>query len=278
MSLKEFFWNIRHRIYWRILNPLKWFLNSANHKTGELAFSIGIVTYIARYEKYFESLITKLCSILPDAEIIIMINGYYDEKKQEAYLKKITKLLNTYPNVKYYIQPSPSGLSRLWNQIIMKSKNESVFIFNDDIDIAPEFRKDLINISKRTLCLINNSWSHFLMNKNVVLKNGWFDERLTGVGNEDMDYEFRLIINQIPVDCIYSKNLKNEVELTEDFSYGKKTEIVNKKYSAANWEFFIRKWNVSDKEFSDSNYSSKFNLYFSNKPKLDTPNFYPDYN
>lgn len=275
-NIKKLYWKYNHKFFWNVIAPIKWLLfqPSKRDPNTELNFSIGIVTYKARYEKYFQDLIRKLCLIFPDAEIIIMINGYYDEAMQREYLGKITKQLDAYSNVKYFTQEKPTGLSKLWNQIILNSKHESVFILNDDIRITPGFRKDLIHVNKNDVCLINNSWSHFLITKQLVEKNGWFDERLTGVGNEDMDYEFRMIINELPINSVISKNLKNEVELTTDFSYGKTEKVVNKKYSAANWEFFKTKWDVSDNKFDNSIYSGKFNVYFSKKSKLETPDFY----
>ncbi len=269
--------------YWEFMVPLMWLLfyrtglfKSSKSKSATADFTIGIVTYSARYDKYFKDLIKKISAIFPEVEIIVMINGYYDQTVQEAYLKRITGQLQNLKNVRYFIQDQPTGLSKLWNSIILRSKDRNVFILNDDIKISPKFAKVLWNVTGNRLCLINNSWSHFLITKDIVAKNGWFDERLTGVGNEDQDYEFRMIVNALPIETVYTRELKNEVEITKDFSYGKEIKVVNRKYSGVNFEFFSSKWNLYECETPGALYSTKFNIWFGKQPNIDTPNFYPE--
>lgn len=282
MGIKHTFNRYIHAIYWNYIVPLMWLLfnNSRLFRYSKSSvntdFTIGIVTYSARYDKYFKELIQKISAIFPKVEIIVMINGYYDQKVQEAYLKRITSQLQSLKNVKYFIQEQPTGLSKLWNTIILRSKSRNIFILNDDIKISPKFAEVLNDMVKNRLCLINNSWSHFLITKDVVAKNGWFDERLTGVGNEDQDYEFRLIAKGMPIQTIYTRELKNEVELTTDFSYGKEIKVVNRKYSGVNFEFFSKKWNLYDREVPGTLYSPKFDMWFGKTPNLETPNFYPE--
>ena len=244
-----------------------------NH-TGE-KFSIGIVTYIARYDRFFKQLIHQLTSIFPDVEIIVMINGHYDLAAQNEYLKKISGQLNQFQNVKYTTHHNPEGLSKLWNKIILNASTEHVFIFNDDISVSPKLREELFSMKKDTITLINNSWSHFMISKKIIHEIGWFDERFPAIGNEDQDYEFRLLAKQHIPNVVYNGEIKNLVEQPTTYSYGKNMKTVNGKYSADNWNFFTKKWEISAEEKPNYLYSTKFNLWFNPLPKLETPNFYP---
>jgi hypothetical protein len=53
-------------------------------------YSIGVVTYLGRYETNFQPFMREPVSIFPDREITVFINGHYDIVQQTAYLKKIT--------------------------------------------------------------------------------------------------------------------------------------------------------------------------------------------
>ena len=62
-------------------------------------YSIGVVTYVGRYDKYFIPLIKQLVNIFPDKEITCIINGHPDTSLQIEYLKNVTAFLNQFPNV-----------------------------------------------------------------------------------------------------------------------------------------------------------------------------------
>lgn len=239
-------------------------------------FSIGIVTYIARYDRFFKKLIQQLSIIFPDVEIIVMVNGYYDATAQKTYTDKLSLFLSKFSNVKFELHEQPEGLSKLWNKLIINSTNDKVFIFNDDITISPLLREEIFNMKKEHVSLINNSWSHFLISKKTIGEIGWFDERLTGVGNEDQDYDFRLIAKNMQADIVYINKIKNIVEQTKDFSYGKTMKVINNKYTAGNWEFLNKKWMISSEKQENLLYSTKFKVWFNPVPKLPTPNFYPE--
>lgn len=194
-------------------------------------YSIGVVTYVGRYETFFKPLIGQLYKLFPDTEIIIAINGYYDRTKQAEYLTKISALLAQYANVKVITHTEPQSLSKLWNQLIIASKNPRTLIFNDDVLLLPSFRKHLENSGALALdvALLKTSWSHFVVAKRVIAMAGWFDERFPGVGNEDEDYESRLALLGEPVHCITLGGLKNISVKTKDFSYGKTVAVVNEK-------------------------------------------------
>src|SRR5208283_5090968 len=137
MSLTIFLKKIRTAFrltYWELIK-VWWFMLpiSKNNTQYTHTFSIGIVTYINRYDALFKPLIKNLCKIFPDVEIVVAINGYYDQEKQQKYLTKIKTLLAKYPNVKYIEYNEGQSLSKLWNQLIIHAANEKVFIFNDDV-------------------------------------------------------------------------------------------------------------------------------------------------
>jgi len=270
-TLKQTYWKARDFVFWKFIVRLQWFAFNKNKilkGNHHEKFSIGIVTYISRYDSFFKKLIVQLTRIFPDMEIIVIVNGYYDLEAQKNYLEKISAFLNQFPNVKYVSYHEPQGLSKLWNNIITNASHEHVFILNDDIIISPSLRKELIQMPKNTLTLINNSWSHFLIAKKTVQEIGTFDERFIEIGNEDQDYEFRLIAQNHRTETILINKIKSVVEQPLDFSYGKNMKTVNKKYSLANWNFLNKKWDISTEKKENYLYSSKFNIWFNPTPKL----------
>jgi hypothetical protein len=265
-------------IYWWIIAKAWYFIKGKNYASPNKNFSIGIVTYINRYDKLFKPLIKSLCKIFPDTEIIIAINGYYDQEKQKRYLADIGFFLSQFPNVKKFEYKEGQSLSKLWNQLIIHSTNEKLFICNDDIKIAPYFRENLekSGILNTNLGLLNSSWSHFLISKSIISQVGWFDERLPGVGNEDDDYETRLVIHGILIQFYTIEGLKNIIFQTKDFSYGKNTETVNIKYVKENKIFFDKKWSMSDEKKEGYIFVRLLQNYLRLNVGMETPNFYPE--
>lgn len=242
------------------------------------AFSIGIVTYIRRYEEFFRPLITYFCRLFPDTEIVVAVNGYYDQAAQEKYLVEITAFLGQFPNVKVLAHTTPESLSKLWNKLIINSTAEKTLICNDDLLLLPTFRRHLeaSGLLAEDVGLIKWSWSHFIISKRIVSQVGWFDERFPGVGNEDEDYEARLAHLNIPVPTFMMGGLRNITVKTEDFSYGKNMAVVNRKYTGANKEFFDSKWELSETAQPGFAYVRLLRKYARIKPGMETPDFHPD--
>ena len=267
--------------YWKFID-LVWPLRSVKEMgdTKNATYSIGIVTYINRYEKLFKPLIKNLCKLFPDTEIVITINGYYDQEKQQKYLMEIKSLLDNYPNVKYIAYNEGQSLSKLWNQLVINSTNKKTFIFNDDVKIASYFRRDVeqSGILNTELGLLNWSWSHFLISKNIIQQVGWFDERFPGVGNEDEDYEARLVIDNILIESYPIEGLKNIIIQTKDFSYGKNTETVNIKYVRENKVVFDKKWDMLDEKKEGYVFVRLLGKHMKLNAGMETPNFYPEIN
>jgi GR25 family glycosyltransferase involved in LPS biosynthesis len=267
-------------LYWEFV-ALRWkFIPYRKTAVTNKRYSIGVVTYINRYEKVFKPFIQSICKLFPDTEVIVAINGYYDAEKQDKYLAEINEFLSQFANVTKFDYKTGQSLSKLWNQLIIHSSNDAILIFNDDVKIDTSFRRNIeeCSVLDEKVALLNRSWSHFLITKKMVAKNGWFDERFPGVGNEDEDYESRLVLNGIHVKTFSASGLKNIVFTTKDFSYGKNTETVNTKYVKANKQFFDSKWEWSEIEKTGFAFVPLVRGYVRMKEGMQTPDFYPEIN
>jgi hypothetical protein len=281
MGYKFYIILIFKRLYWSLI-PLIWkfFKLERGKERSNFIYTIGIVTYVDRYSLFFKPLIKNLVKIFSDTEFIIAVNGYYDQGIQKKYLTEIKAYLSSFTNVKIVDFMEPQSLSKLWNLIIINSTSAKVLIFNDDILISPTFRRHLerSDVLKSDIGIINSSWSHFIISNKIVLKIGWFDERFPAVGNEDQDYECRLVMNDLLLSDHKIKGLKNVVFLTKNFSYGKKVDVEEKKYVKQNKIFFDSKWNLSKVPISGYKYVRIMDQYVQLKPEMDTPNFYNEIN
>ena len=156
-------------------------------------FSIGIVTYLGRFESYFQPLVRKLHFLFPDYEKNVFINGHYDTVRQFQYLRDVTAFLGHYPDFRYVTNLHHQPLARGWNWLMLMSRCNQVLILNDDISFDLEFRHNLESLRLvDQVFMLNRSWGHFVIDKQVIRRVGWFDERFTGVGDEDIDYVLRL--------------------------------------------------------------------------------------
>jgi hypothetical protein len=241
-------------------------------------YSIGVVTYHARFDTYFVPLIKNLARIFPDKEILCVINGHKDRSLQIKYLDKVTRFLKQFPNVRYLTYDEGQSLSKCWNQLIILSHAEKTLILNDDTDMSDYFREQLENnIDNYEFFTINHSFSHFVISKNTVKKVGWFEERLVHVGWEDTDYRFRLHMAGIPqenVKILASFNLHTH---TDESFWANDPGKPKTKYSYENENFFKSKWltkhyNPEIKEFKYAGVDD-YNTF---SPKADgsTPMFY----
>jgi hypothetical protein len=270
----------------RLLYEFKWLFRSAawlfrsgtKRHSGAVNrdLSIGVVTYVDRYDRFFKKLIVKLVALFPDTEMIVAINGYHDQMIQNDYLVQIRALLSAWPNVKVIDFHHPQSLSKLWNQIVLHASAEKVLILNDDIRVSPGFRKNLYasGALDREIALLNRSWSHFIISKKTISQVGWFDQRFPGVGNEDEDYECRLVLEGIRIGSYKVKSLKNIAFKTVNFSYGKDTEVVNTKYVRENKVYFDRKWDVRVDPAEGYEYVEIIHSYVKLKKGMETPDFY----
>ena len=217
------------------------------NKFTSYSCSIGIVTYLGRFEEYFKPLVRKLYFLFPDYDINIFINGHYDTVRQITYLRDVTCFLRHYPNICYVTNLEHQPLARGWNWLVMMAKCDRVLILNDDISFNYEVRRNLERLpSLFDVCTINGSWSHFVIDKEIIRQVGWFDERFSGVGDEDYDYIFRLALKDIPLKNIQLFGLHNFVAPMEEAGWANISGKIHGKYSQHNREFLRKKWLISE--------------------------------
>ena len=220
-------------------------LNLFKKKKSTESYSIGIVTYDKRFEKYFKPLISSIKEFRPEIEIIVSINGN-QSAKNPVYIKKILEFISNFDNIYPSIFTQFRSLSKLWNNILINSSNHNVLLLNDDVTITSSlFFDEIENQIKLYPDLsfkINSSWSHVFLNRKEVDKVGWFDERLLGVGEEDGDFEWRWeFINKQPFKNKFISSIINHVEQNDVLEGIKK---VNTKYSKFNLDFVQKKYKV----------------------------------
>ena len=248
-----------------------------------MKYSIGVVTYHARFDAYFEPLIKKLVSVFPDKEILVIVNGHPDRTLQISYLSKATEFLNEFKNVRYLTYDQHQSLSKCWNQLVILSKTEKILIMNDDTQVTELFRQEFESkLSDKDFSTLNVSWSHFLISKSIIKKVGWFDERLLGVGHEDADYAMRMCMARITVTNTTCLGLNNYV-VSQDNPGWKSVSSKNSdnKYSKLNYDLFIKKWKSLEMNPGSKPEDYKYTMVWGNSPypfspKTDeqTPMFY----
>lgn len=248
-------------------------------------YSIGVVTYINRYHTYFKQNIESLIKYFPDKKIICIINGHPDKVRNIAYLKEITGWLSTLNNVQYITFEDHQSLAKCWNWILLMSSTENNLFLNDDISVKQNFRQDFETnlVNNFDFFAINNSFSHFLLSKNLVKKIGWFDERLLGVGQEDGDYLIRMAQKNIELKSVYCRDIINFIAPNTDPGFKNISSITDGKYSSINKEFMEKKWflrNNDDKDYKDD-VNCSIKVIWNNqahtaklKDGMDTPMFY----
>ena len=209
-------------------------------------FSIGITTYIARYEKYFKPLYLALCKYFPDVRIIVAVNGFSDSAAHQSYLDRFSREIcaNAASNRHFVLHDKPVGCSQLWNDILGAGIQSPTLILNDDLRIYPYLRRwaESFDWEKADIALLNSTWSNFIISQKAVRKIGAFDPMFTGIGFEDMDYTARAYfagvkIANIICPYVYHKDLKPE-RTSFDAISGK----VWGKFTSANHDYFFTKW------------------------------------
>lgn len=206
-------------------------------------YTIAITTFSKRYN-LLKSTLEKVREFNTESDIIICINGEKDADFNQEYRKKVLNLCSLHNNVFPIFFCETRGLSKMWNTCIIHSPTEDLLILSDDIRIHSKaifnFTSSLINSNNyKGICKINNTFSFFIVNKNLMNQVGYFDERLLGFGQEDKDITYRLLCMDIPVqdskvddlDDIDSDIRHNEI-INNQSKYSKFNEsfILNKKY------------------------------------------------
>jgi hypothetical protein len=211
-------------------------------------YSIGIVTYVERYEKSFRKLALELARQFPDVEKNAVLNGFPDKVKQLKYIKKVTEFLHDCGFKHVITYEEHQSLAKGWNTLLIMSNAPKVLILYDDCEIKAGFRSEFESQkSNHDWLFLNQSFSHFMTSKNVIRKVGWFDERFLGIGHEDGDYARRCAVAGFKYDIgILCPSLKN-LQIKEDYvSFTTKASERSGNYSQYNEKFFKKKWKHAD--------------------------------
>jgi len=252
--LKRFIRKVKIRLYW-IKSDTSFFLKLIHYKYLRRAinsdYSIGVTTFLDRYNIYFKGLVKKLVFLFPDKEIIVAVNGHVKKAEQIKYLEEITDYTKNFNNVYLIKYKEPQGLSKLWNDIIKKSDSNKILMLNDDLKISPSFRSEFesSNVIQERIAVINKTWGHYLISKSIIEQVGWFDENLLEIGGEDDDYCARLAMENIPIKHFNIKSITNFSKPLKVNSYGK--DMTGKdRYSAYNANYLLNvKWITSNEPF-----------------------------
>ena len=159
-------------------------------------FTIGITTFSKRL-KFATNLIQQIRQHVNN-KIILIINGEQEGNFDETYRQNILKVCLQYENVFPVFYIETRGLSKMWNTVVITSNTDNVLILNDDIEIQTKDIFDNVTSVIRSenytgIMRMNGSFSHFVVNKSLIHKLGYFDERLLGFGEEDGDIVFRML-------------------------------------------------------------------------------------
>lgn len=235
-------------------------------------FDIGITTFSLRYD-FAERLINKIRELNIDNNIYLCINGEKDSEFNDEYRKKILSLCSSHSNVYPIFFVEMRGLSKMWNTLIIHSTKDNILILNDDIELVSENMFDVVSSHIESdeyygLSKINNTFSFFVINKNIIDELGYFDERLLGFGEEDGDITYRLIEKYNK--NVYNLNVQGVYNIVSDIRHTHVKPGIGK-YSLFNRKFiFEEKYNCNSPK---SDISGMFGMPCDKV--LDDKNLYP---
>jgi len=160
-------------------------------------YSIVITTFDQRFESFLLPLIESIKTMRPSVEIVVMVNGPAKGRFEMGYRSKLLQFLSTQENCFPTLFPNFQALAKLWNRGALTATSERVLILNDDLSIDAACSPDCLTSLEIALASephtfkINGSFSHFVVSKAELIKVGFFDERLLGIGEEDGDFSWR---------------------------------------------------------------------------------------
>jgi hypothetical protein len=223
-------------------------LSTAPVRTNK--YSIGITTYIKRFDTYFKPLLTAIKKTNPSVEVIVTINGEYEQDFNEEYRRDMLLFLSEFENVFPIFFTSFRSLGKLWNNCLINSTNDHVLVLNDDVSVnsADLWDKldDAMEQTNGESFKLNNCWSHVFLNRRQIHEAGWFDERLLSIGEEDGDMELQWTLKfSKPFPAVHGFPMTNHVEYANCLIGIKCTHLI--KYSAFNHDFFYyTKWKAGE--------------------------------
>lgn len=151
-------------------------------------YTVCITTYNKRFD-LFKNVFEKVKKQREDVEFIVLANGLSNLPFDEEYRKKIIEFIAPYKNTFPIIFPEFRSLSKLWNTGCQLATNNNVLVISDDIDIEDnffdEYEEALLKYPNDCFC-INNNFCGFHINRKILDKLNWFDERFLSLGSEDL--------------------------------------------------------------------------------------------
>jgi len=257
LTISTFFNKIRPGIAWW-LDSLLWkqrIRQQLSDNPSKPGTTIGVTTFMDRFEPCFKPLLKRLVSLFPGNRILVLINGHYRVEEHKPYLERANDFCEQFPNVKVISYTDPVGLSSLWNRAVGESGEERIILLNDDLKIRSDFLSFLAGsgILNSQIATINSSWSHFIISKGIVNAVGYFDEGLTEIGGEDDDYLARMAMKGLHPENYNTSSLKKFSMRRRGIpainSYGRFSADQEGGYSTLNTEYIRSKWETSDDWF-----------------------------
>ena len=202
-------------------------------------YTIGITTFSKRLN--FVTELVKQIRQFTSEDIIITVNGDYKSEFNNEYRKAILTLCLQYDNIYPIFFTEFRSLAKMWNTIAVHSKNDLLCIMNDDVEItADNLFTRLGNTSVETfeaLAMINYSFSHYVVTKQLLEKVKYFDERFLGFGSEDGDMMFRHIETLNKEVCVW--NVHGVKSIVSHICDDKVRNTGHGKYSGFNSDFLV---------------------------------------
>jgi hypothetical protein len=197
---------------------------------GNKNYSIGIVTFSKRIDNYFIPLLDSIREHT-DREILVAINGDYKVNFDEEYRQRVLSYLSQKENVFPIVYPTFRGLAKIWNSLVINSSNDYILILNDDIKINNHNFWDIVQKYidlYQTSFMMNNGFSHFVVKRQILDQQGWFDERFLGIGWEDTEFRNRIYTNDTPKmnnfssrGCVFDVCEKSDTIENQKVAWGK---------------------------------------------------------
>jgi len=177
-------------------------------------YTIGITTFSNRYH-YIVKLLSQIRKFT-DKKIVLIVNGEKNGEFDDDYRNNILLLSAKYSHVYPIFFIETRGLSKLWNTALINSYDDNLLLLNDDLEIHSSDIFDKVDAHINTnnfngITKINNSFSHFIVNKTVIDSIGYFDERLIGFGEEDGDITYQLLKIGLNINNLFINGVINIV-------------------------------------------------------------------
>jgi hypothetical protein len=243
--------NIRRRLLVQFLRFYTSQSKNKNNTVSEKQVDSDLSIVISTFEKRFFDFTLPLISAIRSASslpITIVINGNYESLRDPNTYKDFVVATQRYDNIGLVTFNSFRGWASLLNAGILHSDTNQTLVLNDDIYVNPEnlefeFARISNELKKSHLLLLNNSWSHFAIDRECLIGVGFFDENFLGIGQEDGDYASRFQEKyEKEVPTLELRNLINFVDHSRDESIS----VTNGKYSLFNDMYLKFKMNKGD--------------------------------